>query len=79
MSSLRPEVAVSEPVSHLLDLFDALPEPDKQSAVAAILRRSPPAEDDIPAAGLDALAGELFAALDAEEDARTAGRSGLQS
>ncbi len=56
----RPEVAVSEPVSRLLDLFDALPEPDKQSAVTAILRRSPPGEADLPAAGLDALAGELF-------------------
>ena len=33
---------------------------------------SPPGEADIPAAGLDALAGELFAALDAEEDARAA-------
>ena len=65
---------MSEPVSRLLDLFDALPEPDKQSAVAEILRRSPPAEADIPADGLDALAGELFAALDAEEDARGASR-----
>ena len=65
---------MSEPVSRLLDLFDALPEPDKQSAVTAILRRSPPGEADLPAAGLDALAGELFAALDAEEDARAAGR-----
>ena len=65
---------MSEPVSRLLVLFDALPEPDKQSAVAEILRRSPPGEANIPDAGLDALAGELFAALDAEEDARAAGR-----
>jgi hypothetical protein len=63
---------MSEPVTHLLALFDALPEPDKQSAVAEILRRSPPGAADIPATGLDALAGELFAALDAEEDARAA-------
>jgi hypothetical protein len=63
---------VSEPVSHLLDLFDALPEPDKRSAVTEILRRSPPGDADVPAAGLDALAGELFAALDSEEDARAA-------
>lgn len=61
---------MSETVTHLLDLFDALPEPDKQSAVAEILRRRPVGEADIPAAGLNALADELFSALDAEEDAR---------
>jgi hypothetical protein len=59
-----PEVAMSEPVRHLLDLFDTLPEPDKQSAVAAILLRRPSGEADIPEDGLDSLAGELFAALD---------------
>jgi hypothetical protein len=59
------EVALSEPVRRLLDLFDALPESDKQSAVAEILRRTPAGAADIPDAGLDALAGELFAALDA--------------
>lgn len=65
---------MSEPVSRLLDLFDTLPEPDKQTAVAEIIRRRPAGEADIPEAGLDALAGELFAALDAEEDACGAGR-----
>ncbi len=65
---------MSEPVSRLLDLFDALPELDKQSAVTEILRRAPQGEANVPAAGLDALAGELFAALDAEEDARAATR-----
>lgn len=65
---------MSEPVLRLLELFDALPEPDKRSAVIAILRRSPPGEGDIPDAGLDDLAGELFAALDSEEAARTADR-----
>ncbi len=65
---------MSEPVIRLLDLFDALPDPDKQSAVAEILRRSPPGEIDVPDAGLDTLAGELFAALDAEEEARGEGR-----
>ena len=65
---------MSETVRHLLELFDALPEPDKQSAVAEILRRSPPGEDDIPGSGLDALADERFAALDAEEAARAADR-----
>lgn len=57
---------MSEPVRHLLELFDALPESDKRSAVAEILRRSPPGESDIPASGHDFLADELFAALDAE-------------
>lgn len=52
---------MSEPVTRLLDLFDALPEPDKQSAVAEILRRRSLGEADIPPAGLDALAGELLA------------------
>ena len=65
---------MSEPVSRLLDLFDALPEPDKQSAVTEILRRRPQGKADLPIAGLDALAGELFTALDAEEDARATTR-----
>jgi hypothetical protein len=64
------EAAMSERVSQLLDLFDALPDPDKRSAVTEILRRHPLGEDDLSAAGLDELAGELFAALDAEEAAR---------
>jgi hypothetical protein len=64
------EVAMSEPVIHLLDLFDALPEPDQRFAVAEILRRRPAGEADVSATGLDALAGELFAALDAAETAR---------
>ncbi len=74
MLRTRPAVTMSEPVSHLLNLFDALAEPDKQSVVAEILRRSPQGEADIPDAGFDALAGKLFAALDAEEDGRRAGR-----
>lgn len=58
---------MSEPVSRLLDLFDALPDADKYAAVDAILRRSPPGQPDIPAARLDGLADELFAALDAAD------------
>lgn len=65
---------MSNCVSQLLNLFDSLPEDDKRSAVVEILRRSPPGEDDIAPHGLDELADELFAALDAEEDARAAGR-----
>ena len=60
---------MTAPVRRLLDLFDALPDPDKQAAAAAILRRLP-GEDDISSAGFDELADELFAALDAEEDGR---------
>ena len=63
---------MSEPVIRLLDLFDALPEPDKQSAVAEILLRRPVGQADVSADGLDALAGELFAALDAAEAPRAA-------
>jgi hypothetical protein len=63
---------MSEPVTQLLHLFDALPEPEKQSAVAEILRRRPSGHADLSSDGLDALAGELFAALDAEEGVRAA-------
>jgi hypothetical protein len=65
---------MSESVSYLLELFDTLSEPDKRSAVVEILRRSPPGEADISATAHDALAAELFAALDAEEDARASDR-----
>lgn len=67
---------MSGSVLQLLELFDALPEPDKMSVVAEILRRTPPGDDDIPPQGLDALADELFAGLDAEEEetARAADR-----
>ncbi len=65
---------MSDRVSQLLDLFDALPDPDKRAAAAEILRRSPPGEADIPAAGHDALAAELFAALDTQEAGRAADR-----
>jgi hypothetical protein len=61
------EVAMSERVSQLLELFNTLSEPDKRSAVVEILRRSPPGEADIPSSAHDALADELFVALDAEE------------
>jgi hypothetical protein len=74
IQSVRLEVAVSNRVSQLLSLFDSLPDDDKRSAVVEILRRSLPGEGDIPAHGLDALADELFVALDAEEDARAADR-----
>jgi hypothetical protein len=61
---------MSNSVRLLLDQFDALPDLDKQTAAAAILRRTP--ADDLPFAALDELADELFSALDAEED-RAAG------
>ena len=61
---------MSERVNQLLDLFDALPEPEKRSAAIEILRRSPVGEEDISLSGFDALAGELFSALDVEEEVR---------
>lgn len=64
---------MSEPVHQLLELFDALPEPDKQSAVMEMLRRRPHGEGDISGRGFDALADELFSGLDAEEAARADG------
>ncbi|MFO0798025.1 MAG: hypothetical protein U0804_11140 [Gemmataceae bacterium] len=73
MTATQPEVAVVAPVRQLLDLFDALPEPDKQAAAAEILRRLP-GSDDLTPSDLDALADELFADLDAEEAASAPGR-----
>lgn len=58
---------MSERVCQILNLFDALPEPDKQSALFEMLRRNPPGEPDLPAYAHDALADELFSALDAME------------
>ena len=60
---------MSEPVRHILELFDSLPELDKRTAVVELLRRGPRRDGDIPAADLDALADELFASLDVEEAA----------
>ena len=63
---------MSAPVRQLLDLYDALPEPDKRAAAAEIFRRMP--DGDLTPGDLDALADELFAALDAEEAARGTAR-----
>ncbi len=71
MAKADPEDTVSAPVRQLLDIFDALPDPDKRAAAAEIFRRLP--DDDLTPAGHDALADELFAALDAEEAARAPG------
>ena len=61
---------MSDPVQSLLAAFELLPDAEKQIAVVEILRRTPPAEKDVSAAGFDALADELFATLDAEAAAR---------
>lgn len=58
---------MNERVRQLLDLFDAFSDPEKQLAMTEILRRNPPDEPDIPVSGHDALADELFAALDTNE------------
>jgi hypothetical protein len=68
------ELIMSETVRHLLDLFDALPEQEKRSAVLEILRRSVPVEADITVHELNTLADELFSALDSEESARATDR-----
>jgi hypothetical protein len=61
---------MSDRVRDLIASFDALPEQDKREAAVEILRLVPRPAGDIPADRLDGLAGELFAALDAEEAAR---------
>ncbi len=60
---------MNAPIRQLLDLFDTLPDSDKRTAAAEIFRRLPD-EGDLPEGTLDALADELFAALDAEETDR---------
>jgi hypothetical protein len=64
---------MNAPVRQLLDLYDALPEPDKRAAAAEIIRRMPD-DGDLTSDDHDALADELFAALDAEEAARGTAR-----
>ncbi|MCZ2343751.1 MAG: hypothetical protein LC104_18435 [Bacteroidales bacterium] len=64
---------MNAPVRQLLDLFDALPEPDKRSAATEIIRRMP-GDGELTADDHDALTDELFAALDAEEANRDAVR-----
>lgn len=51
---------MSEQVGEWIATFDALPEPDKPIAAAAILRRLPLTEGDLPLSALDELADELF-------------------
>ncbi|HET6573199.1 MAG TPA: hypothetical protein VFG68_06330 [Fimbriiglobus sp.] len=72
MAMAQLEVTVSTLVRQLLDLFDALPDPDKRAAAVEIIHRMP--DGDLPAGTLDALADELFVALDTEEAARAPGR-----
>ena len=60
---------MSNSVRQILDLFDALPDCDKRSAVAEILQRSIPTQSDLSSIELDSLANELFVGLDSEEAA----------
>jgi hypothetical protein len=59
---------MSNAVRQLLDLFNALPEADQLSTMNEILRRKPIGDPDIDLAGLDALADELFCAMDQTEE-----------
>lgn len=73
---------MSEAVRHLLELFDELTQDDQRRVVDELLAREPTSglprvpygEGAVPPKGLDALAGELFTNLDAEENARAADR-----
>jgi hypothetical protein len=59
---------MSVALQHLLESFDALPDPDKHRAAVEILRRVAAAEDgDVSEAALLGAADELFLAMDAEE------------
>lgn len=60
---------MSNSLIHFLDLFEALPEGEKQTAASEILRRVRFGDDDLPTAVFDGLTDELFAGLDAEEAA----------
>jgi hypothetical protein len=55
-------------VQHILDSFDALPDPEKHQAAVEILRRYAGAmEGDLPEDTLVGVADELFRTLDEEE------------
>ena len=58
-------------VRQVLDAFEALPANERHEASVEILRRASP-EGDIPEAGLDELAEDLFRALDAEVESHAA-------
>ena len=53
----------------LLTAFDTLPPDDQRQVAAEILRRLA-AADDVPEAGFNEMAAELFRGYDAEEAAR---------
>jgi hypothetical protein len=58
---------MSAEVKHLLEVFEALGETEKEEAVVEILRRNPVGASDLTAKDFDTLADELFSQLDAEE------------
>jgi hypothetical protein len=58
---------MSNLVRQWIELFDAMPEADKRSALAEIQRRSQPLGAGLADVDLDALADELFTTLDTEE------------
>jgi hypothetical protein len=53
----------------LIAAFEALPPEERHQVAAVILHRTAPPEE-LPEAGLDELAAELFRSYDAEEDGR---------
>ena len=57
---------MSAPILRLLDLFELLPEAEKRTAAAEILRRLPE-DGDLSDGALDGLADELFSVMDEEE------------
>ena len=60
---------MSVAAQELLAAFDALPAPEQDVVVGQLLLRRPAGTDDLPPAGYEELAGELFLTYDAAEAA----------
>lgn len=62
---------MSAAAQELLAAFDSLPTPDQDAVVGQLLLLRPAGSGDVPAAGYEDLADELFLTYDATEAAAT--------
>lgn len=62
---------MSAAAQELLAAFDSLPAPDQDAVVGQLLLRRPAGSGDVPSAGYEELADELFLTCDAAEAAST--------
>jgi hypothetical protein len=60
---------MSDVARQLLAVFDALPEAEREAAIAELLTRHPVGASDLPDVALVELADELFRAYDTDEAA----------